>query len=289
MSTMESPLAVRAEAAIRRLREVDGVRVRAEGEELVEIHIVSSSERSPKQIVRDVEAVLRTELDMGIDRRIVSVALARCDDPAARRPAPRPVPARAERAAGTAAFADPPEPPPAARRPAPAPSAARAEDPFATPRASEPPAAPAHEERIRYENANLIVHGQRTQAQVELRWKGLPRIGNASGWSARDDAHRLVASATTLAVQEFLADPVAIGVRDVSFVEAGGKRVAVVVLSLLAHRHEKVLTGCCSVEQDTPQAVVLATLAALNRLVAGLRVKEPTEYVLRAEGIAHEV
>ena len=35
------------------------------------------------------------------------------------------------------------------------------------------------------------------------------------------------------------------------------------------------------IEQDPPQAVVLATLDALNRVVGGLRVKEPTEYVLR--------
>jgi len=144
------------------------------------------------------------------------------------------------------------------------------------------------DDRIRYENANLIVHGQKTQAQVELRWKGLPRIGNASGWSSRDDSHRLVAQATALAVQEFLSDPIALNVRDVSFVEAGGHRVAVVVMSLLAHRHEKVLTGSCSLERDATQAVVLATLSALNRLVAGMRVKEPTEYVLRAETQALE-
>lgn len=255
-----SPLAIRAEAAIRRLRDVEGARVRAEGEELVEIHIVTSSGRSPKQIVRDVEAVLRTELDLAIDRRIVSVAIARADTEAGERPAPsRPQVLRQP-----------------AREPEPAiPS-------------GEPPAS-VREDRIRYENANLIVAGQRTQAQVELRWRGLPRIGNASGWSARDDAHRLVAQATTLAVQEFLAEPVALNVREVSFVESGGKRVALVVLSLLAHRHEKVLTGSCTVEQDTPQSVVLATLSALNRLVAGLRVKEPTEYVLRAESLANDV
>ena len=97
-----------------------------------------------------------------------------------------------------------------------------------------------------------------------------------------------MAQATTLAVQEFLADPVALNVRDVTFVDVSGRRVAIVILSLLAHRHEKVLTGSCTVEQDTPQAVVLATLAALNRIVAGMRAKEPTEYVLRAESYASE-
>lgn len=254
-----SPLAQRAEAAIRRLRDVDGVSVLTEGEDVREVHVVSSSHRPPKQIVRDVQAVLRTELGLGIDHRVVSVALARPED--VRRPEPP----------------YPPAPPARAAEPEPRAQAARGEEP-----------APAREERIRYENANLIVHGQRTQAQVELRWKGLPRVGNASGFSARDDAQRLLAQATTLAVQEFLADPIALNVREVTFLESGGHPVVVVVLSLLAHRHERILTGSCTVAHDTPQAVVLATLDALNRLVAGMRVKEPTEYVLRAESYASE-
>jgi hypothetical protein len=267
MTMTGSPLADRAEAAIRRLRDVDGVSVRAEADELTEIHVVSSAKRSPKQIVRDIQAVLRTDLGLPIDHRIVSVALARPTSIGAGEPAPHD--------AG-------PEP-----APAPRPPAQRAPAPAFGDGAESDSAAPA-DDRIRYENVNLIVNGQRAQAQVELRWKGLPRVGNASGYSARDDANRLVAQATTLAVQEFLADPVALNVRDVTFLDVSGRRVVVVILSLLAHRHEKVLTGCCTVEQDTPQSVVLGTLAALNRIVAGMRAKEPTEYVLRAESYASE-
>ena len=265
---LEFPLAAQAEAAIRRLRDVDGVSVRCESDELTEIHVVTHSGRSAKQIVRDVQAVLRTELGLPIDHRIVSVAFTRAEDAASADP-PRP-----EAQPGTTTSA-PPSPPSDSRQ---------------TQRAAGEPAASTlpREDRIRYENVNLIVNGQRTQAQVELRWKNLSRIGNASGWSSRDDAHRLVAQATAQAVQEFLVDSVAFNVREVTFVELTGRRVAVVVLSLLAHRHEKVLTGSCTVEQDTPQAVVLATLAALNRIVAGMRVKEPTEYVLRTEAYASE-
>ena len=259
---MDSPLASRAEAAIRRLRDVDGVSVRADGDELVEIHVVSRSDRPAKHIVRDVQAVLRTDLGLAIDHRVVSVALAR-------EPSRPDAPAR-EAAAPVAGIREPA----AARRAASHPASERMQESI--------------DDRIRYENVNLIVHGQRTQAQVELRWKGLPRIGNASGYSARDDAQRLVAQATTMAVQDFLADPVALQVRDATLVDVSGRRVAVVVLALLAHRHEKVLTGSCTVEHDTPQAFVLATLAALNRLVAGMRAKEPTEYLLRAESYANE-
>lgn len=243
MTVASSTLATRAEAAIRRLRDVEGVSVRAEGDDILEIHVLTSSARPPKNIVRDVQTVLRTGLGVGIDHRVVSVARAQGDGEA---------PAREPRSAREPDLDDGAEAPP--------------------PRAGE---------RIRFEGVNLFVSGPRTQAQVELRWLGLPRIGSAAGWSARDEAHRLVAQAAAAAVQEFLADPIALNVQGVEFETFGRHRVAVVAVSIVAHRQEKLLTGSCRIEQDTPQAVALATLDALNRVVGGLRVKEPTEYVLR--------
>jgi hypothetical protein len=244
-ATGTATLASRAEAAIRRLRDVEGVSVRTEGDDILEIHVVTSSERPPKNIVRDVQTVLRTGLGVGIDHRVVSVALAQKGAVA---PAP-PLP-------------EVPEP-----------------LPFVAPAAE--PEAPQSGERIQFEGVNLFVSGPRTQAQVELRWKGLPRIGSAAGWSSRDESHRLVAQAAAAAVQEFLSDPIALNVQGVDFASFGRHRVAMVAISLAAHRQEKLLTGSCPIDQDTPQAVVLATLDALNRVVGGLRVKEPTEYVLR--------
>lgn len=69
--------------------------------------------------------------------------------------------------------------------------------------------------------------------------------------------------------------------QDIELVRLGKQDVVVVSVSLLAHRSEKILVGCCTVERDAQQAVVLATLAALNRVLGGLRTREPTEYVLR--------
>ena len=246
MTVSSTTLAARAEAAIRRLRDVEGVSVRAEGDDILEIHILTSSERPPKNIVRDVQTVLRTGLGLSIDHRVVSVARAQSGEGAATTSEPAP-----EAVAGPAFDDD-----------------AEAE-------------LPRTGERIQFEGVNLFVSGPRTQAQVELRWQGLPRIGSAAGWSARDESHRLVAQAAAAAVQEFLADPVALNVQGVEFETFGRHRVAVVALSFVAHRQEKLLTGSCRIEQDTPQAVALATLDALNRVVSGLRVKEPTEYVLR--------
>jgi uncharacterized SAM-dependent methyltransferase len=90
-----------------------------------------------------------------------------------------------------------------------------------------------------------------------------------------------VAQATVSAVQEFLAEEVALSAQNVEFLKLGRGRCVVVSLSLLAGRQEKTLVGTCAVEQDVQQAVVCATLNALNRVVGGLRPLEPTEYIVR--------
>jgi len=249
MSVTTATLATRAEAAIRRLRDVEGVSVLSTGDTIREVHVVTRSDRAPKQIVRDVQTVLRTSLGLSIDHRVVSVAQAGPDAAAAS-----------------------------------APEAAHPVAPVLDDFAPEDPT-PAPVERIRFESVNLFVAGARTQAQVELRWRGLPRMGSASGWSTRDESHRLVAQAAAAAVQEFLADPVALSVQAVEFLEVGRHRLVVVALTLLAHRQERMLSGTSLVSQDTPQSVVLATLAALNRVVGGMTIKEPTEYVLRPSAL----
>ena len=253
LDTRQTSWTSEAEAAIRALRDVEGVSLQAEGDEIREVHVLTRSKRPPKQIVRDVQTVLLTRFNRSIDYRVVSVAFTKTEPPAAAPVAPAAPPASA-----------------------PAPARATRSVP-----ASEPEFERAEGERIRFGSVNLFVSGARTQAQVELRWKGLARMGGASGWSTRDGAHRLIAQATIAAVQEFLDGEVAFGLPEIEFVRMGRRRMALVALSLLAHRQEKVLVGSCAVEQDVQQAVVLATLAALNRILGGLPTRVPTEYVLR--------
>jgi hypothetical protein len=212
---------VNVEGALRTLRDVEGVSVRAEDDEIREIHILTTSARPAKQIVRDVQTLLMTRFQRSIDHRVVSVAFAQPGEIAAIRP-----------------DRNEPEPPP--------------------------------DSRIRFVSANLYVSGTRAQAQVELRWKGSPRIGTASGWGTRSGAHRMVAAATISAVQEYLDDAAAVSLEGIEIVRLGRREVVVVALELLAHREEKSLVGCCTVESDLQQAIVLATLNALNRIVGSL-------------------
>ncbi|MBI5711266.1 MAG: hypothetical protein HZC42_13340 [Candidatus Eisenbacteria bacterium] len=240
METTRLSWTARAEDAIRALKGVEDVRILAEGEEIRELHVLTTSNRPARLIVRDVQTLLLTRFDRSIDHRVVSVAHIEA----------RGGPAR------------------------PVASAARTPDPEPEPEVED-------DGRIRFGSVNLYVAGARAQAQVELRWKGVPRMGSASGWCTREAAHGLIASATLAALQEYLSDDIALGVEDVEMVRVGRHQVVVVTLALIAHRQEKVLAGCCTVGQDVQQAVVLATLAALNRVVGGLKTREPIEYVLR--------
>jgi hypothetical protein len=263
-----------AEEALRRVRGIEEATIRIEDDEIREIHILTTSTRPAKQIVRDVQGILHNKFQRTIDYRVVSVVY--LDPPSAEGAAP-PVVAPVMTTPETPAM-------PAAPAAIPAPTAPPAPVRRAEPRTEAAPAAPvtaASAERIRYVGVNLFVSGARTQAQVELRWKGFPRMGSASGWSTRGGAHRLIAQATLAAVQEFLADELALAIEDVRVVRHGRQRVVLVSLALVNHREERTLLGTSVIQDDLQRSVVLATLSALNRLVGGLKVKQPTEYVLR--------
>jgi len=256
------------EAAIRSLRDVESVSIVAEGDEIRELHIVSASSRPPKQIVRDVQTLLQSRFHRSLDYRVVSVAFVSG--------------AEGGDAENGAAVAKPPgngTVPHGRSRPAPVVQNGATHAP-ARPAAVTAPSVTHEEGRVRFSSVNLLVMGTRAQAQVELRWKGVSRIGNASGSSTRDGAHFLVAQATLAAIQQYLED-VPLEVDDVQCIHVGRKDVVVTALTMVAHRQEKTLVGSCTVEQDVQQAVVLATLSALNRVVGGLKARESVEYVLR--------
>jgi hypothetical protein len=156
----------------------------------------------------------------------------------------------------------------------------------AGPEREAPAAAPAPRpastgRRVRFVSANLLVAGLRTQAQVELTWRGATRLGSATGPSARENAERLVAAATLQALQPFLGEERSLAVQDVTRVRLGRRTVVVVAVKLLEQRAERMLTGSCTLVHDLPQTVVFATLSAVNRILGGLPVREPVEYELR--------
>jgi hypothetical protein len=254
-----------AERVICRIKDVVAAAITTEGDEVREIHVVAVSARAPKQIVRDVETTLKAFLKRPIDHRMISVALQ--DPPAAPPPAEE---AKEKRGNGALHNPAPVRAPMPAPTPAPEPQ-----------RPNWEPSVPTGNMRVRFVSANLFVSGLKTTAQVELSWQGMTRLGSATGASARDNAARLLSGATLNALVPYLGDDVTLAPHEVEFVKLGRQEVVLVTVKLLGQRSEKTLVGSCTVEQDMAQSVVYATLSAVNRVLGGLRSREPVEYELR--------
>ena len=89
---------------------------------------------------------------------------------------------------------------------------------------------------------------------------------------------RLVLEATLEAVGAFLGGACRLALNDFSVVRLAGRDVAVVAVSCVESRGEKVLTGSCLAEEDIQQALVFAVLDAVNRLVGKMEPVRRVEY-----------
>ena len=81
------------EQAIKQLTSVAAARIKANAEgEIEEIHVLAGPGRNPKQVVRDIEAVLEAQFGLQVDHKKISVAQIgeEEDEPAAAPEAVRP-------------------------------------------------------------------------------------------------------------------------------------------------------------------------------------------------------
>jgi hypothetical protein len=206
---------------------------------ILEVHVVASDERSPKQIARDVESMLVAKLGIRIDHRKISVAQVDGGGEGPDEPA-TPLPAGEETV-------------------------------------GEPPLS-AGERRIEFIGVSVAQSHLTAEARVELAMNGLTTVSALQGADSTDSVLRIVAEATIQGVQRFFENNSAFAVSSVEQVTVGGRPIVAVNVCHLAERQEKVLVGACPVNGDVPRAAALATLDAVNRFLRRLALKEPTEY-----------
>lgn len=122
--------------------------------------------------------------------------------------------------------------------------------------------------RFVLERATFSSAGLGASVSVTLRLGGTTYVGTVEAAATAPATARAVATATLRAVEQGLAD-VPGGVRaDVDRVEVSGTapdRVALVVVSLLTTRGVERHAGAALVAEDSRQAVIRATLSAVNR------------------------
>jgi hypothetical protein len=206
---------------------------------ILEVHVVASTGRIPKQIARDVESMLVAKLGIQIDHRKISVA--QIDDEEA---------ALAEQEDAPREVGDP----------------------------LGAPVLPSGERRIEFVGVSVAQSHLTAEARVELAMNGLTTVAASIGADSSDSLLRIIAEATIQGVQRFFEDDSMFTVSSVEQVRVGGKPIIAVNICHLAERQEKALVGACPVNGDVPRAAALATLDAVNRFLRRLTLKEPTEY-----------
>ena len=253
---------MQSEAEIERLLgALRGVRssrvIMASDGRIVEIHVLSTPEFHPKQVVRNVESALSAGLRIDVDRRIISVSqleedfsvVAREADPVEDAPPPAPT-----APASSPALRSPPE-----SRPADAPARGGLVIPL---RPSGPPV-PA--ERVRFAGIRTHTHSARSIAcEVRLTLDGADFTGRAEAPDTETGRLGAAARATFTALENALGEAPAL-LEGVTAVDADAGRYVLVLARGSAGRDAAQLVGAARMRGAVEDAAVLATLQALDR------------------------
>lgn len=124
--------------------------------------------------------------------------------------------------------------------------------------------------RVTIERLQVATTGLITTVTVKLSRSGVVRSGVAEGTTSSTGAHRAVALATLHAIEQLVPAPYRFELEHVDIAITGTLQTAVVVVTLVTELGADRLSGASVVRGDTRQAVVRATLSAVNRRLEGL-------------------
>lgn len=247
MTTFVTParLAEQAEDLIRTLPGVVSVRVVDDGEgSIQEVHILTTSEISAKQTVRNVESALFAHLGMRIDHRRISVA-ATTEPPPPLRPTPAPAPVVQGGVKG-----------------------AGADDTEDVDAYAPPPVSALDGPRRRIYFEDVEVRGSRTRGvscRVTLTKDGQSFVGEARGVDGDRARLELAARATCLAIGDADGRDRQFGLEGVRVVDAFERKYVFAGVTVRAGRQLRLLAGSCEMGDSAETAAVLAVLDATNR------------------------
>ena len=214
------------------------VRPDENGLQLREIHVLSDGALAPKQIVRNIETLLKTAFDLTIDHRIVSIAVlkqgAEMEEPAARE-APR-----------EAAREAPPEGAPERR--------AR--------KATTWPAS-----RVVFHKLQVLQDALKCVAHVELKLGDVIFEGTHRDTDTPEARVYAAARAVIEALEYLTEKQMAFYLAGLEQMRVYEDRLLVVLVEARQGRQRMRMVGTAAVKEDTHEAAVRAVLDAVNRFI----------------------
>jgi len=235
------------------------------------IHVVATTDREPRHIVRDVEGLLKARLDLSVYYKKIGVVQVLESGPA-EAPAEEPV----EQSSGAVSLPNPtpnPEPDPApepAPTPDPAPhdSSVLSATPWPLGGSDSRPAVLLEEaplSRVECTGVGVMVSGASLTATVELMRDDTAAQSREMGPNHAGMDLQLIARAAIASLADLVDEPVSLSIADVREAEAAGETVVVAAVDLVEGRRSERFFGVCSLTQGRQQAAVYAVLDALNR------------------------
>ncbi len=194
---------------------------------------MSRAGKSPKLVARDVEGVLKAEMDLDVDYKKIGVVVL-----------------------------DPEEAPPADLPPE--------EFPILE-----------HASRFAFISVNVVSTRAGLRAEVELSRDAGGAFGSSESENPSATALTVVAEATLRAVSEFLDEQTRLCLGGVLKVSMAGDDAILVRVDIVGTRGNKSLAGSAMVTGNEAQAVVFATLDAINRLTGKFEFKSSIEYKIK--------
>ena len=237
-----------------RIPEVRAARIVADDAgHLVEVHILATTGKAAKQLVRDVQSVAITSSGVDIDHRIVSIV--QLDD------VDGPAPAAAAAAVKAAT-----------QTPAASAAAKPAKSANGVTNGSKGVTTVATDERVVVESVLVAKEGLRATATVTLRRGEDRAVGTADGTVASTARWRIVAEASLNALRLLEDGAASVAVEMAGVQRIGERELGIVTLIMVIPPHEELLAGVAPVRGGAEEdAVARAVLDATNRRLARLR------------------
>ncbi|NLZ93899.1 MAG: hypothetical protein GX922_07800 [Firmicutes bacterium] len=198
---------IQCEKMIKQIRDVLSVNiVLSEQKKIEEIHVLAEDTRNAKQIVRDIETLLRVEYGIDLDHKKISVVQLQ----------------KEQLTTG---------------------------------------------KRLKFTGMSYSLKKNQLEVTVELTGGNRTCQGHSSGINTKRNSLRLFAKASIEAINQFLEPHNLITLEDVAQFTLGNQDVISTTLIFCRGLSEEILVGSALVRQDDKDAVVRATLAAVNRRV----------------------
>jgi hypothetical protein len=252
----------KAEAKVGRVKGVGACKISTdENGSVTEVHVVATSDKPARLIARDVETSLKVEMAMDVDHRKIGVVLFDSVEP----PSTGGTETTSSAEQTTGARTDLP----------PRATAVVSEEPI--------PEFPVEEfaSRFVFRSVNLFISPHGTRAEVELSRDDAVSYGMSESHRPGRAPFADIAEATLMAVSELLDEKSMLCLGDVRRVAIDDTHAIVAKVDLVTPRNRKSLAGVSVIAGNENQAVVFATLDAVNRVLGKLNFKSAVEYKIK--------